>query len=218
MPTRLAVLLQRRKSPPPAWRQRSSPAQKQPPAPVRSGACRRPRHGNDWPRSVVPSSCSCRISRRFGGTVNEDGAEVVDIGESRPGAMRSPSRVKKPVESLSARNLAASRPSSRARVAVVPSTKAPAGSLALPAPPSVPSVSPASAAMPLAPARPIASASAYSWFGPPRPDPRIVTVSSPPDRITARRPAAWSSRASVACAAATSRASPSTWSPRKTHS
>ena len=29
-----------------------------------------------------------------------------------------------------------------------------------------------------------ASASAYSWFGPPRPLPRMVTVSSPPDRIT----------------------------------
>ena len=28
-----------------------------------------------------------------------------------------------------------------------------------------------------------ASASAYSWFGPPRPLPRTVTVSSPPDRI-----------------------------------
>ena len=38
----------------------------------------------------------------------------------------------------------------------------------------------------------MASASAYSWFGPPRPFPRIVTVSSPPERITARRPAAWS--------------------------
>ena len=35
------------------------------------------------------------------------------------------------------------------------------------------------------PASAIASARAYSWLGPPRPLPRMVTVSSPPDRITA---------------------------------
>ena len=68
------------------------------------------------------------------------------------------------------------------------------GRPAEPAPPSVPSVSPASAAMPAAPSSASASASAYSWFGPPRPLPRIVTVSSPPDRITARRPCACSSQ------------------------
>ena len=42
---------------------------------------------------------------------------------------------------------------------------------------------------PACPSSATASASAYSWFGPPRPWPRIVTVSSPPDRMTARRPA-----------------------------
>ncbi len=34
------------------------------------------------------------------------------------------------------------------------------------------------------------SASTYSWFGPPRPRPRTVTVSSPPDRIASFRRAA----------------------------
>src|ERR1700730_8503167 len=140
---------------------------------------------------------------------------LVQVG---PGVSRSPSRAKNAVESLSARKAAGSRPSARARAAVVPSTKAPAGSSALPAPPSVPSVSPASAAMPCVPSSASANASAYSWLGPPRPLPRIVTVSSPPERIAARRPAAASLRASWACAAATSRASPSSRSPRSTHS
>ena len=53
------------------------------------------------------------------------------------------------------------------------------------------------------PASAIASASAYSWFGPPRPLPRIVTVSSPPDRITARRPCALQVARERACSAAT---------------
>src|SRR5690349_4053570 len=42
--------------------------------------------------------------------------------------------------------------------------------------------------MPDVPSSAAASASAYSWFGPPLPLPRIVTVSSPPDTITARLP------------------------------
>jgi len=46
-------------------------------------------------------------------------------------------------------------------------------------------------------------------FGPPLPLPRSVTVSSPPERITARRPWPRRSRASRAWATATSRASPS---------
>ena len=64
----------------------------------------------------------------------------------------------------------------------------------------------------------MASASAYSWFGPPRPRPRSVTVSSPPDKITARRPFTLRSRASRACVAATSRASPSIAVPSRTQS
>ena len=44
---------------------------------------------------------------------------------------------------------------------------------------------------------------------PPRPLPLIVTVSSPPERITARLPCARRSRASLACSSATTRASPS---------
>src|SRR5262249_7069708 len=135
-----------------------------------------------------------------------------------PGRSRPPARSKNPVESLSARNAAGSRPSARAFAAVCPSLRAPPGPPAAPPPPSVPSVSAASAAMPVVPASAMASASAYSWFGPPRPFPRIVTVSSPPDRITAPPPAARNWRASCACAAATSRASPSSRSPRNTTS
>ena len=96
---------------------------------------------------------------------------------------RSPSRSKNPVELLSARNAAGSRPSARARASVVASMKAPAGSSGCPRRRRFRRYRPASAAMPGAPRAPCASASAYSWFGPPRPLPRIVTVSSPPDRI-----------------------------------
>ena len=42
-----------------------------------------------------------------------------------------------------------------------------------------------------------ASASAYSWLGPPRPLPRTVTVSSPPDRIAMRLPSARACNASL---------------------
>ena len=52
--------------------------------------------------------------------------------------MRSPSRPKNPVESLSARNAAGSRPSPLARVRVVSSTAAPAGSSGEPPPPYQP--------------------------------------------------------------------------------
>src|SRR5262249_24882808 len=140
---------------------------------------------------------------------------LVSVG---PGISRSPSFSKNSVELLSFRKTAGSRPRRPARVRVVASTKAPAGSSGRPAPPSVPSVSPESAATPLVPASATASANAYSWLGPPRPWPRSVTVSSPPDRITARRPCALRSRASRACAAATSRASPSIAVPSRTHS
>ena len=60
---------------------------------------------------------------------------------------------------------------------------------------------------PARPASASAAASAYSWLGPPRPAPRTVTVSSPPEiEGGARRGAA---RASAACSRPTSRASPS---------
>src|SRR2546428_494367 len=59
---------------------------------------------------------------------------------------------------------------------------------------------------------------ACSWLRPSWPLPRSVTVSSPPESITARRPCAVRSRASRACAAATSRASPSIAVPSRTHS
>src|SRR5215470_5352541 len=140
---------------------------------------------------------------------------LVNVG---PGVSRSPTFSKNSVELLSFRNAAGSRPRRPARASVLASMKAPAGSSGCPAPPSVPSVSPESAATPLVPASATASASAYSWLGPPRPLPRSVTVSSPPERITARRPCALRSRASRACAAATSRASPSIAVPSRTHS
>jgi hypothetical protein len=60
-----------------------------------------------------------------------------------------------------------------------------------------------------------AKASAYSWQRPPRPMAlRTVTDSSPPLMMAALRPAAFASRASLACCCATSRASPATLSPR----
>ena len=46
----------------------------------------------------------------------------------------------------------------------------------------------ASPVMPSAESIASAKASAYSWFGPPSPSPRIVTVNSPPERKIARRP------------------------------
>src|SRR6202030_3959053 len=57
----------------------------------------------------------------------------------------------------------------------------------------------ASAEMPDVSLSRAASASAYSWFGPPRPLPRTVTVSSPPERIATRLPAARACNASLAC-------------------
>ena len=42
-----------------------------------------------------------------------------------------------------------------------------------------------------------ASASAYSWLGPPRPLPRTVTVSSPPDSIASCLPSARACSASL---------------------
>ena len=62
-----------------------------------------------------------------------------------------------------------------------------------------------------------ASASAYSWLGPPRPLPRTVTVSSPPDRIATRLPSLRACSARRACSAATSRASPSRSAPSVDH-
>ena len=85
-----------------------------------------------------------------------------------------------------------------------------------PSPPSIPSVSAASAAMPGVSAIAMASASAYSCERPPRPLAlRTVTSSSPPLRIATLRPAALASCASLACACATSRASPVKLSPKE---
>ncbi len=97
-------------------------------------------------------------------TMARKSVTLVNVG---PGANKSPMPLKNPVELLSARNAAGSRPAARARASVVGSMKAPAGSSGRPRPPSVPSVSAASAAMPVAPSRWMASARAYSWFGPP---------------------------------------------------
>src|SRR5215203_3324190 len=69
---------------------------------------------------------------------------LVQVG---PVSTRSPSRVKNPVELLSARKWAGSRPRHCARASVFWSIAAPAGSSGAPAPPSVPSVSPAAAAL-----------------------------------------------------------------------
>jgi hypothetical protein len=79
--------------------------------------------------------------------------------------------------------------------------------------PSVPSVPPLSTTTPSLPARSMAAASTNSWFLPPSPPPRRVTVVSPPEiRHTgglAGRPDARISRAIAACIRATSRVSPS---------
>ena len=56
--------------------------------------------------------------------------------------------------------------------------------------PSIPSVSAASPLMPAPPSSARAAASAYSWLGPPRPGPRTVTVSSPPETRAVPGPAA----------------------------
>ena len=130
----------------------------------------------------------------------------------------APARSKNPVELLSARNAAGSRPRSAARAAVAPSTKAPAGSSAEPAPPSVPSVSAASAAMPDVPA---------SCDG----ERQRVFLVRPAAALAADRHREFAARQDhgaaagglqfarqPACSAATSRASPSSRSPRKTHS
>ena len=120
------------------------------------------------------------------------GTEIIDIGDmsdrapgGRPAARRTPSNRCRQ-ERRRDRGQAC-----RPGPGVVSSMKAPAGSSGLPAPPSVPSVSPATAAMPGAPRSARASARAYSWLGPPRPRPAMVTVNSPPDSTTARRPWAW---------------------------
>ena len=74
--------------------------------------------------------------------------------------------------------------------------------------------------MPAAPSRARARASRYSVFGPPRPFPFRVTVTSPPDSNTAGGfaglPVSMVPSASVACWRATSRASPSMASSRIT--
>ena len=76
---------------------------------------------------------------------------------------------------------------------------APAGSAALPALLSAPSVSAANAEMPdVLSSRPASASAWYSWLGPPRPLPRTVTVSSPPDRIATRLPASRACKASRA--------------------
>ena len=79
--------------------------------------------------------------------------------------------------------------------------------------PSVPSVPPLSTTTSLLPARSMAAASTNSWFLPPSPLPRSVTVVSPPEIRHSGgfrgRPVARTSRAMAACIRATSRASPS---------
>ena len=87
--------------------------------------------------------------------------------------------------------------------------------------PSMPSVSQASAWTPASPSSARASASRYSQLGPPRPPVCVsVTVVSPPETRTqggfAGSPRWAAARARRACARATSRASPSTASPRMT--
>ncbi len=77
----------------------------------------------------------------------------------------------------------------------------------------MPSVSHAMAQTRLSPSRASASARANSLLGPPRPEPVRVTVTSPPLNSTVPGAAA---RARRHCSTATSRASPSSASPRIT--
>ena len=122
-------------------------------------------------------------------SIHQNHPDIVDVGQRRPGQQQVAGRGEERggvvvVEiGLGDRGRAiSSSQTCRHR------SCAPAGSVALPAPPSAPSVSAASAEMPdVSLSRP-ASASAYSWLGPPRPLPRTVTVSSPPDRIATRLP------------------------------
>ena len=130
-----------------------------------------------------------------------------------PVTTRSPRRAKKPPESLFSRNMAELRSRPLARAKVVSSISAPAGSSAAPVPPSAPSVPAAMAVMPGAPSRCRARARAYSWLRPPVPLPVSVTVVSPPLSNSTRSPDRRAARASRACSAATSRASPSMPSP-----
>ena len=110
-----------------------------------------------------------------------------------PGVSRSPSFSKNSVELLSARKAAGSRPSWRARAQRRRVDEGAGRVVRLPPPPSVPSVSAASAAIPGAPverhARAPARIPGWARRGPCR---GTVTVSSPPESKTARRPCAWS--------------------------
>ena len=126
----------------------------------------------------------------------------------------SPSASKKPWPSLSARRALAPIPRPAARNRVSGATTAPAASPA----PSTPSVSAASAKTPGKPSNSTARDSRNSTLRPPRPVPFTVTVVSPPDSRTTGggagwpRSAAW--RAMPAMTLPTSRASPSSASPR----
>src|SRR5689334_5122036 len=93
MPTRLPVLLQRRKSAAAgcAW---ATTAVHDIAARNNARVTKRPRAGNRSNSTLMrPGSCPTGgISREASGSVNEDGPEVINIGESRPRHQKIPER------------------------------------------------------------------------------------------------------------------------------
>src|SRR5215217_8234590 len=101
---------------------------------------------------------------------------LVPVG---PVTSRAPPTASAAYESLFASASSGSRPAPLIFCAVFPSTIPPAASVE----PSLPSVSAENAAQPSTPSSSTASASTNSWFGPPVPLPRTVTVASPPETM-----------------------------------
>ncbi len=161
------------------------------PAPGRGRCCAqcRFRHVSIPPAFRAGTDNPNRISLEPSGAVNEDGPEVVDVGVGRPRRQqiakflkefrrivvgKKGGRIEAEPAGPGERGLVDEGPG---RVLGAPARRRRCRRCRRPAP-----------RCPGVPASATASASAYSWLGPPRPWPRSVTVSSPPDRMTARRP------------------------------
>ena len=119
--------------------------------------------------------------------VDQDHAEIVDVGLGRP-ALRRDRRApaKKRRRIVVGQQCGRIEVGAAARASVSGKTQAPAGSVGAPPPPSMPSVSAASAAMPAAPPAPWRAPAHIPGSGRRAPLPVTVTVSSPPDRIATR--------------------------------
>ena len=190
MPTRLPVLLHSRKSAAAACPARSAGRARQA---ARAEQARSSRKSHSIRATVHRSLADfAQVSR----PVDENGAEIIDIRKGGPGCERSPRR-RKSRSNCCRRETRPDRGSARPRARSCGRHGA-GGVVRQPRRRRCRRCRPRAQRC-RASRRAQASASAYSWFGPPRPWPRMVTVSSPPDRITARRPAACRSRARRAC-------------------